>query len=212
MTNNRHKEEVLLCAKRCYNDELVAGTSGNLSCYDRVNKWMYITASGLPYNEMTLEDIVIIDLEGNIIDGIHKPSSEWRMHAEVYRNKPEISGIIHTHSPYATAFAVAHEDIPFILFESLPNLGSKISVVPFTMPGTEAVGKSALSALKESNACLLGNHGALIVGETISQAYIRAVYLEDIAKVYYFAKNIGSVKCIPDSAIVEFNRRKSLKK
>ena len=100
------KQAVCAWSKQCYAEKLFAGTSGNLSVYDREKGLMVITPTSRPYETIQPEDMTVLTLDGQILEGPYRPSSEWRMHAAVYESKPEISAIIHTHSPYATAFAV----------------------------------------------------------------------------------------------------------
>lgn len=187
------QKKVKEIALKSYRNELVAGTSGNVSCYDRENKIMAITASNLDYEIMEPEDVVLMTLDGEIIhnNDIHKPSSEWQMHAEIYKGMDHVNAVIHTHSPRATSFAVVHQDIPLILVEMLPFLGGDIPRAKFALPGTPSLGREAVKALQNRNACLLENHGVVAVGTNLDQAYIRAVYVEDAAKIYHFARQIG---------------------
>ena len=186
------KQDVLRTAKKAYEEKLMAGTSGNMSVYDPENKWIVITPSGYDYSIMEEKDIVVIDLEGNIIEGIHRPSSEWKMHAEIYKGVEEVSAIVHTHSPYATAFAVNHQEIPVILIEMIPFIKGSIEVSPFAEQGSAEVGINAVPFLKNKNACLMANHGVVAVGTDIDKAYINAVYVEDSAKIYHMALTVGT--------------------
>ena len=120
------KKTVLWHAKQAYKEKLFAGTSGNLSVYDREADVMAITPSSLHYGLMQEEDIVIMRLDGTIVEGSRKPSSEWQMHQVIYQNKPEVRAVVHTHSPYATSFAVNHKEIPVILVEMMLFLGGSV--------------------------------------------------------------------------------------
>lgn len=203
------KRMVLEYAKKGYQEKLMAGTSGNMSIYDREHGLMVITPSSVDYETMSLEDIMVITLDGEIVEGIHRPSSEWRMHSVIYREKTEVNSVVHTHSPFATSYAVSHEKIPVILVEMIPFLGGNIGVADFAFPGTPKVGEHALSALKERNGCLLANHGVLAVGPSLEKAYIRAVYIEDAARIYHYAKGNGQVIPVSEKDIQEIlNRRK----
>ena len=113
-------------ALQAYTEQLVAGTSGNVSVYDHEREIMAITPSNMNYGVMKSEDIVLMKVDGTIVEGEHKPSSEWRMHAGIYAKRSDVNAIIHTHSPYATSFAVLHRSIPEILVEMLPFLGGDI--------------------------------------------------------------------------------------
>jgi hypothetical protein len=109
------KEEVLAYAKQSYREQLFAGTSGNLSVRDWASGYVVITPGSVAYETMTIDDIMVIDLDGNTVEGKNRPSSEWRLHAAIYREKPDIGAVVHTHSPYATSFAILRERIPFVL-------------------------------------------------------------------------------------------------
>jgi ribulose-5-phosphate 4-epimerase/fuculose-1-phosphate aldolase len=203
------KKILLKMAHRSYEEALFAGTSGNLSVYDREKETMIITPSSIPYETMEEEDLVLMRLTGEIIEGKHKPSSEWRMHAAVYKERKDVGAVVHTHSPYATSFAVNRESIPVILIEMIPFLGGDVMVADFALPGTEDVGLEALKVLKGRNACLMSNHGVLAVGETLEQAHIRAIYVEDAAKIYSLARSNGDVKEVPEEFVeIMKNRRK----
>lgn len=196
------KELLIQVTKQAYRDKMFAATSGNLSIYDRASGHMYITPSSYPYDIMTVDDVMIIDLEGNIIAGPHKPSSEWRMHAAIYRCDARANAIVHTHSPYATAFAINNMRIAPVLYEMIYFLGGDIPVAEGAIPGTPAVGENCVKALKDRYGCLMGNHGALAIGDTLQRAYTRAVYIEDAAKAYSLALSHGPVRVI-ESAVVE---------
>ena len=185
------KQDVLRTAKKAYDEKLMAGTSGNMSVYDPENKWIIITPSSYDYSIMEEKDIVVIDLEGNMVEGIHKPSSEWKMHAEIYKHLPEVKAVVHTHSPYATSFAVNHQEIPVILIEMIPFIKGSLEVSPFAEQGSAQVGINAVPILERKNACLMANHGVVAVGSTIDQAYINSVYVEDTAKIYHMALTVG---------------------
>ena len=210
MTWEETKKILLNMTRRSYEEALFAGTSGNLSVYDREKETMIITPSSIPYETMKEEDLVLMKLSGEIIEGRHRPSSEWRMHAAVYKEREEVGAVVHTHSPYATSFAVNREPIPIILIEMIPFLGGDMLVADFAMPGTEDVGREALKVLKGRNACLMSNHGVLAVGENLEQAHIRAIYAEDAAKIYSLAKSNGQVKEVPGEIVEIMKSRKKV--
>lgn len=191
------KEEITKIALKSYNLELVAGTSGNLSYFDRNTGYMYITPSNISYTEMTKDDIMVITLEGEVIEGVHKPSSEWLLHAEMYKGKENVNAVIHTHSPYATGFSIVKKGVPLVLVEMLPFLGGDIPVADFGMPSTSEIGVNAIKVMKNRNAAILQNHGVVAVGQSVEQAFIRAVYVEDAAKAFHFAKLVGEPIIIP---------------
>ena len=187
------KYQVCDWAKRSYADGLFEGTCGNLSAYDREQGIVVITPSGVPYERYRPEDMVVIDLEGNVLEGDHKPSSEWIMHTMVYRQKENVNAVIHTHSPYASAFAVRNESIPCILIEMIPTIGGDVPLARFGMPGTEEVGAEACKVLNGRGGCLLANHGVLAVGNSLEQACVRAGYVENAAKICSIAQSSGGI-------------------
>ncbi|WP_040210157.1 class II aldolase/adducin family protein [Clostridium polynesiense] len=209
---NEIKKRVKEVATRAYKEGLVAGTSGNVSYYDRESNKVFITPTNGDYLAMKPEDIVVINLDGEVVEGKFKPSSEWLLHVELYKHYDHVNSVIHTHSPYATGFAIVDEKIPLILVEMLPFLGGDIPVARFGMPGTSEVGLHAVDVMANRNAALLQNHGVVAVGNTPEQAYIRAIYVEDAAKAYHYAKLMGEPQMVPEKAQDILRERYNLKK
>ncbi len=211
LTLREMKERVLENTLMAYEEGLFAGTSGNLSLCDEAKEILAITPSSFRYEKMTLDDIMIIRMaDGSTIEGRHKPSSEWRMHTAIIKGRQDIFGIVHTHSPYATSFAVTCMPIPLILIEMLAYIGGDIPVSDFALPGSVELGVKVVESLEKRNACLMRNHGAVAVGGTIEQAHLRAIYVEDAAKIYSLALSAGPVKLIPDEAIKAMKARLGL--
>lgn len=210
---SEEKQAVLRIAKKAYREKLMAGTSGNMSIFipsDRETDvlpagesgegrrgLMIITPSSYDYEIMEEKDIVVTDLEGNVIEGCHRPSSEWRMHAEIYKHLPHVRAVVHTHSPYATSFAVNHQEIPVVLIEMIPFLKGKLEVSDYAEQGSAQVGRNAVEILRRRNACLMANHGVVAVGESLESAYINSVYVEDTARIYHMALLCGKPVVIP---------------
>lgn len=190
------KQAVLRTAKKAYDEKLMAGTSGNMSVYSPKERLMVITPSSYDYSIMEVQDIVVVDLDGNVVEGRHKPSSEWKMHAEIYRHLPHVGAVVHTHSPYATSFAVTHQEIPVILIEMIPFLKGKLEVSAYAKQGSAQVGLNAVPILERKNACLMANHGVVAVGRTLEEAYINSVYTEDTAKIYHMALASGQTPVV----------------
>lgn len=190
------KQAVLQTAKKAYDEKLMAGTSGNMSVYSPGERLMVITPSSYDYSIMEVQDIVVVDLDGNVAEGRHKPSSEWKMHAEIYRHLPHVGAVVHTHSPYATSFAVTHQEIPVILIEMIPFLKGKLEVSAYAKQGSAQVGLNAVPILQRKNACLMANHGVVAVGGTLEEAYINSVYTEDTAKIYHMALASGQMPVV----------------
>ena len=197
------KAEVLEIAQTLYKEELVAGTSGNVSAYCREKGLMAITPSSIPYLSMKIEDIVVLKLTGEIIEGDRKPSSEWRMHAKIYEEREDVNSTVHTHSPYATGFAVCNKRIPVILIEMVPYIGGDVPVAAYAQPGTDELGIEALKVLTDRTGCLLSNHGTISIGSSLRDAYESAVYIEDAAKIYNYAATVGEVVEMSEEAIAQ---------
>lgn len=194
---SKRKQAVLNTAKKAYREKLMAGTSGNMSVFWPEKGWMVITPGSYDYEIMEEKDIVVTDLEGQVVEGCHKPSSEWKMHAEIYRHLPHVRAVVHTHSPYATSFAVNHQEIPVVLIEMIPFLKGKLEVSDYAEQGSSRVGLNAVPILKRKNACLMANHGVVAVGESIEAAYMNSVYVEDTARIYHMALQSGKPVVIP---------------
>jgi len=211
LTIREMKEKVLENTLMAYDEGLFAGTSGNLSTCDEAKELLAITPSSFRYEKMTLDDIMVIRMsDGTVVEGRHRPSSEWRMHIAILNGRPDIFGVVHTHSPYATSFAVTCMPIPLILIEMLAYIGGDIPVSDFAMPGTAALGERVVQSLARRNACLMRNHGAVAVGSTIEQAHLRAIYVEDAAKIYSLALGAGSIQTIPEDAVKAMKSRLGL--
>ena len=201
------KQHLVDMAKKAYADKMFAATSGNLSIYDRETGRMYITPGSYPYEIMTADAVMVIALDGKILEGPHKPSSEWRLHAAVYRSNEKASAVVHTHSPYATAFAINNMTIPVGLYEIVFFLGGDIPCAEGAIPGTDAVGENCGKVLNDRYGCLMGNHGALAYGDTLERAYTRAGYIEDAAKAYSIALSHGPVKVIESTDVQKILNR-----
>lgn len=194
------KMQVLTIAKRIYSNRLVIASLGNVSCRDETGT-IAITPSGIDYEELTLTDIVVIDSTGTKREGRHNPSSETPMHTLIYRKRPDIAGIVHTHSLYASAFSVVNKEIPVDMVEVAAHVGGRIPVAPYRPPGTEELGEQALPLLKERRACLLQNHGVLAVGTTLDKAYKAAAITEIAARIHILGSLIGEPRELPERDI-----------
>jgi len=170
---------------------LSVGTSGNLSA--RTSKGYLITPTGIPYHQLKEADIVEMDLQGNVVYGDLKPSSEWHFHQDIYLAREEINAIVHVHSDYATGIACTRQDIPAFHYMVARAGGDSIRCAEYATFGTDALSQNAVKALQGRNACLLANHGMIALGESIDSAYKLAEEIENIAKQYYISKQLGAV-------------------
>lgn len=186
---------------------LVVWSGGNIS--QRVDGGFLIKPTGLLYAQLTAESMVYCDLEGNVIEGSHTPSSDTAAHAYVYKNMPEVGGVVHTHSNYACAFAALNEPIPCILTAIADEFGGDIPVGPFAEIGDDSIGRGIVETLTghRSKAVLMAQHGVFTVGKDAREALKAAVMCEDVAKSAHLAKALGSPQKLPQDSIDRlFNR------
>lgn len=193
------KKELLdICLKMVENN-LVIGSSGNASV--RVDDHIVITPSSIHYTEMKADDMVVIDMNGKVIEGTKNPSVEWQMHLELYDTYSIAGAVIHTHSIYASAMAVLNESLPPIIDETVPKLGSHIRVSEYAMPGTKQLGINVRKAIENRSAALIANHGAVCIAKTLRTALHLAIVLERTCKIYMISKQIGTPKSLPEEVV-----------
>jgi L-ribulose-5-phosphate 4-epimerase len=167
---------------------LVAYTSGNVSV--RVKEHVIIKPSGVPYSLLKPEDYVVVDLDGNIIEGNKKPSIDTATHLYLYRNIEWAKSIIHTHSTFATVWAVAEKPIPVLCTAHADVFGEEIPLSEYAPVGSEAIAKAVLKVLGKSGVVLLRKHGVMVVGNSLDDVIKKAIFLEEVAKIAYFAQTM----------------------
>ena len=177
------------------------GTSGNISA--RCGERMLITPSGVPYHEMAAEDLASMPLEGDYgsWDGPLAPSTEWRFHLDITRARPDVGAIVHAHSTFATALAIARKEIPACHYMIAAAGGPTIRCATYATYGTKELSDNALQALEDRNACLLANHGMIATGPNLAKAMWLAVELETIARQYVVSLSIGGPVLLSDAEI-----------
>lgn len=183
------REEVVEAMQTLATKKLTSGTSGNISV--RTADGMCITPTGVAPTGLLPEHVVAMDLDGQCAPDQLRPSSEWRMHADIYRNKPGISAIVHCHSPYATILACAHKPIPALHYMIAGAGSSDIPLADYATFGSSALSQASLRALSDSLACLLANHGQLATGVTLEGALKLAELVEELAHCYWGTLAIG---------------------
>ncbi len=188
--------EVEQICQKIYANQLVKQGEGNVSIRIPNQNALIITPSENDYENLAEENMVHMDFDGLVLQGKLKPSSEHIMHRYIYRKRPKINCIIHTHSTNASILSVLHNDLPVIFEEMAMLLGGSVKCSKFAQAGTEDLPKAALNAMKKQNAVILANHGLLVVGRTSEYCVKTAVIIEKMAKIFLNAKKIGDVKVI----------------
>ena len=192
------REAVLDTARRMLDQGLVEGTAGNIS--GRLPGGLVcLTPSSVPYDTMTLDDLVIVDLEGNVVEGTRSPTTEKDLHLATLGRYPEIGAVIHTHAVYATMFALAHEPIPAVIEEVVVYLGGDVGCCEYRGTGTPELGEEVAARLADRGAALLANHGLVTCGATPGKALHNAALAERTAKIVWGARAMGAtIHPLPD--------------
>jgi len=213
MKYSEAKQMVYQTAVRLNEVNLIRLSAGNIS-YRTQDGMVAITPSGIPYNVMVPADIVVIDLEGNIINAKEgrKPSSEYLLHTSILKHLPDVNAVIHTHSYYAITFAALGRELPPMCIELLVT-GGPIPVAPYALPGTVEVGEMAAKILldrPELKGCLLKNHGMVSIGASLNEAFAYAMDIETGARIYHQAVQIGEPETIPPCDIEAIREKYNL--
>jgi len=203
----KYREELVLLNQALPENGLVAWTSGNVSIRDPESGYVAIKPSGVKFPDLTPESMVVVDLDGNKVDGDLSPSSDTASHLFIYRARQDVNGVVHTHSNYATAFAAIGESIPVYLTAQADELGTAIPCGGFALIGGEQVGKIVVDSIGDSPAVLLKNHGVFTIGPTGEAALKAAVMVEDIARTVWLAKQIGIPQEISQELVDKLHHR-----
>ena len=201
------REELVQLHLELPRNNLVTWTSGNVSIRDPKTGYVAIKASGIRYEDLRPEHIVVLDLDGKMVEGNYKASSDTASHLVIYRNRQDINGVVHTHSPYATAFAALGKPIPVYLTAQADEFGGAIPCGGFALIGGEQIGKVVLESIGSSRAVLLKNHGVFTVGPSGVGAVKAAVMVEDIARTVWLALQIGKPDEIPPEMVEKLHYR-----
>jgi L-ribulose-5-phosphate 4-epimerase len=188
-------------------NNLVTWTSGNISARDPQSGLVMIKPSGVKYVDLRPEHMVVVDLEGDIVEGTLKPSSDTASHLYIYRARPDVNGVVHTHSRYATAFAALGKPIPVYLTAHGDEFGCPIPCGGFALIGGEEIGQVVIEAIGSSRAVLLKNHGVFTIGPNAEAALKAAVMVEDIAATVWLALQIGQPDEIAPENVAKLHHR-----
>lgn len=201
------KEELVQLHLELPKHNLVVWTGGNVSARDPESGLIVIKASGVRYEEMCSKHMVVVDIDGKIIEGDFKPSSDTASHLYIYKHRPDVGGVVHTHSVYATAFAAVNRPIPVVLTAIADEFGGPIPCGGFALIGDEAIGKVVVESIGNSPAVLLKNHGVFTIGKNAKSSVKAAVMTEDNAKTVWMALQIGIPDEIPTEDVEKLHYR-----
>ena len=201
------KEELVQLHLELPKHQLVVWTGGNISARDPESGLVVIKASGIRYEEMRPQHMVVVDLDGNRVEGDYKPSSDVYSHLYIYKHRPDVGGVVHTHSAYATAFAAVNKPIPVVLTAIADEFGGPIPCGGFALIGDDAIGKVVVESIGTSPAVLLKNHGVFTIGKNARAAVKAAVMTEDNAKTVWLAMQIGAPDVIPQEDVDRLHAR-----
>ncbi|WP_354638189.1 L-ribulose-5-phosphate 4-epimerase [Kitasatospora camelliae] len=188
---------------------LVVWTAGNVSARVPGEDLLVIKPSGVPYDELTPENMILCDLDGKVVEGEHSPSSDTAAHAYVYRHLPEVGGVVHTHSTYACAWAARGEAVPCVLTAMADEFGAEIPVGPFALIGDDSIGRGIVETLQghRSPAVLMKNHGVFTLGKDATAAVKAAVMCEDVARTVHISRQLGEPVPIAQGDVDRLNHR-----
>ncbi|ABA90265.1 D-ribulose-1-phosphate/L-fuculose-1-phosphate aldolase [Syntrophotalea carbinolica DSM 2380] len=197
MTIDKQREAILKYGRKMLTSQLTTGAGGNLSICDRTSGRVAISPSGIEYFDMKPEDVVITDLNGQVLEGKYKPSSELGFHLALYRERQDVNAVVHTHSVYATTMACLGWEIPAVHY-LVGFSGYKVPVAPYATFGTDELAQNVAKGIGAYNAVLLANHGLVAVGSDIGRAFNTAEEIELVARIYYQTKAVGEPVILPD--------------
>lgn len=197
------KEAVLATAKALLHRGLVEGTSGNVS--GRMDDGtICVTPSSIPYETMTLADLVVLDLDGTVVEGERGPTTEKALHLACYRTYAEVGGVIHSHARFATMFALVREPVPAAIEEVVVHIGGDVPVCEYRTTGTDELGEEVASKLADRSAALLANHGMVTIGATPEKALHAAGVVERTAEIVWGARALGTAHPLPERVNEDF--------
>lgn len=197
MILEKEREQIVIYCQKMIEHQLTKGTGGNLSIYQPESGLMAISPSGVDYFRMEPEDVVVLDINGNVIEGKRNPSSELEMHRIFYQRRDDIQAIVHTHSPFATTIAALRWELPAVSY-LVAYAGKNVRCAKYAAFGTVELAHNAFEAMKDRKAVLLANHGLLAGAYDIDNAFNIAEEIEFCAEIYYRAKSIGEPVILPD--------------
>jgi L-fuculose-phosphate aldolase len=193
----KEREKVVAYGRRLVSSGLTVGSGGNLSVLDAERRLIAITPSGVMYDYLCPDSVVVVDMEGRVVEGTLKPSSELDFHLGLYRGFPDAGAVVHAHSPYATTFACLRWEIPAVHY-LIGLAGKKVPVAPYATYGTKELAANIVASMQGVQAVLLANHGLVVRGVSLEEAFNAAEETEFVARIYYQCKCLGEPVILPD--------------
>lgn len=206
MLLEKERTDIVTYCNKLITSGLTKGTGGNISVFHREKKLMAISPSGIEYDQLTPEDIVVLDLDGNIVDGHRKPSSELEMHAIFYRKRDDLDAIVHTHSTFAKTLSSLRWALPAVSY-LVAYAGKDVRCADYASFGTVELAENAFRAMEDRKAVLLANHGLLAGAKDLKNAFNIAEEIEFCAEVYYRAKSIGEPVILDDAEMARMGEK-----
>jgi L-fuculose-phosphate aldolase len=201
----QEKHAVVLTAQEMVALGLVTGTSGNVSvrlpALEDGTELLAVTPTGAPYGTLKDYDIVVTDFDMEPVEGDLMPSSESLLHTEIYRRRPDVRAVIHTHSVFSSVAAVAGLDIPPIIDEMMITIGGPVKVSEYAFPGTQELADNVCAALEERNAAIIRNHGAVGVGRSLQEALDVCALVERVAQIFFCTSMLGKTNPLPPDVV-----------
>ena len=192
---------IVKTGRELYKQNLTIGTWGNISVLDSETGLVYIKPSGMDYNEINLEDVIVVDKKGKIIEGIRKPSIEMPIHLSIYNARKDVGAIVHYHPIYSSVLAVTGFSLPGICEDFVQIVGEKVLCAKYGLPGSKELAENAVASLGNRNAVFLLNHGTLCVGKDMKEAMKVCYVVEKTAHIYILSKSVGKCRVIPEEDI-----------
>ena len=200
------REKILKYCRKMLDTKLTTGSGGNISIFNRKENLVAISPGSMDYYEIFPEDIMIVDIDGNVVEGHNKPSSEMAFHLALYKARQDVNSVIHTHSIYATAMACLRMEIPPLHY-LVGLIGDKVPVSTYATFGTDELAQSIIDCIGNYNACLLANHGAVSVSVDIEKCFIIAEHVELAAQLFLVSKNAGDPVLLSQSEMDKLNAK-----
>lgn len=206
MLLKEEREAIITFGRKLITSNLTTGSGGNLSIYNRTENLIAIKPSGIEYFDMKVEDIVIMTIDGKIVEGTRKPSSEFNFHLGLLKHRPDVNAVIHTHSVYATTIACLNWELPAVHY-LVGFSGNKVPLAPYATFGTKELADNIVNSIGHYNACLMANHGLVTVGNNIATAFACAEEIELVARLYYQTMCIGKPVILSDEEMARVGEK-----